>query len=87
MKSQTTGRFWKLFDALPVEVQDQARTGYRLWSKDTLAQFTEVQESRRQHPLYSVRVGLGYRAVGKREGDTIKWFWIGSHADYDRLLG
>jgi hypothetical protein len=38
-----------------------------------------------QYPIYSVRVSLGYRAVGRYEGDTIIWFWIGSHADYDRL--
>jgi hypothetical protein len=31
-------------------------------------------------------VGLGWRAVGVRDGDTMVWFWIGSHADYDRLL-
>jgi hypothetical protein len=33
-----------------------------------------------------VRVGLGYRALGVREADTMVWFWIGSHAEYDRLV-
>ncbi len=37
-------------------------------------------------PIYSVRIGLDYRALGVREGDDIVWFWIGSHADYDRLV-
>jgi hypothetical protein len=37
-------------------------------------------------PIFSVRVGLGYRALGVREGDEMIWFWIGSHADYDQLL-
>jgi hypothetical protein len=36
--------------------------------------------------IYSARVGLGHRALGLRESDTITWFWIGSHADYDTLL-
>jgi hypothetical protein len=27
-----------------------------------------------------VRIGIGYRALG----DRILWFWIGSHAQYDR---
>jgi hypothetical protein len=31
-------------------------------------------------------VSLGYRAVGLLEDEDITWFWIGSHADYDRLL-
>ena len=28
----------------------------------------------------------GYRAVGMLKNEAIVWFWIGSHADYDRLL-
>jgi hypothetical protein len=41
--------------------------------------------SRRQ-PIYSVRIGIGYRALGLREEDRVFWFWIGSHAEYDELL-
>jgi hypothetical protein len=37
-------------------------------------------------PIYSARVGIGYRAVGALDGGTVVWFWVGSHADYDRLL-
>jgi hypothetical protein len=39
-----------------------------------------------QDPIYSVRVGRKYRALGWLESDTIIWFWIGSHADYDAWL-
>ncbi|MEM6330746.1 MAG: hypothetical protein AAF790_10900 [Planctomycetota bacterium] len=35
----------------------------------------------------SVRVGLRYRALGIPVDDGVQWFWIGSHADYDKLLG
>jgi hypothetical protein len=37
-------------------------------------------------PLYSVRVGISYRAVGVRDGAAIVWYWIGSHASYEQLL-
>jgi len=37
-------------------------------------------------PIYSVRVSRGYRALGLRERDLVTWFWIGSHADYERTL-
>jgi hypothetical protein len=37
-------------------------------------------------PTYSARVGIGCRAVGVLDGDTVIWFWIGTHAEYDRLL-
>lgn len=37
-------------------------------------------------PIYSVRIGIGYRALGLWSEDQIDWFWIGSHAEYDALL-
>jgi hypothetical protein len=36
--------------------------------------------------VYSVRVGIGWRALGLLEGDTVIWFWVGSHAEYDSIL-
>lgn len=37
-------------------------------------------------PIYSARVSKNYRAVGVRNESGIIWFWIGPHADYDKLL-
>jgi hypothetical protein len=37
--------------------------------------------------FWSVRVGLKCRALGVSAPDSIVWFWIGDHADYERLLG
>jgi len=36
--------------------------------------------------MYSARVGISYRAIAALDSDTLIWFWIGSHADYDTLL-
>ena len=79
-----------VFDAPPADVQVQATSAYALWRSNPRhgsLRFKKVEDS---IPLYSARVGLHYRAVGKLEkredGDTIMWFWIGSHGDYDRLL-
>ena len=55
----------------------------------------DLLKSDPQHPslhfkkigaLRSVRVGLRYRALATADGDDLIWFWIGSHADYDRLI-
>ena len=35
----------------------------------------------------SVRVGLHYRALGIDVKDGISWFWVGTHAEYDKLVG
>jgi hypothetical protein len=37
--------------------------------------------------FWSVRVGLHHRALAVEDGSDLLWFWIGSHAEYDRLVG
>jgi hypothetical protein len=37
-------------------------------------------------PVYSARVSLDYRAAGVLEGDTVIWFWVGIHGEYEKLL-
>jgi hypothetical protein len=36
---------------------------------------------------WSVRIGLRYRALAVDTEGGCLWFWIGSHAEYDRLIG
>ncbi|MGH2498015.1 MAG: hypothetical protein ACRDIV_25215 [Ktedonobacteraceae bacterium] len=85
MKSIRTKQFHKLFEQLPVHVQKQAREAYQLFKQNPYHPGLHFKRIDPQAPIYSVRISLGYRAVGRYEGDTIIWFWIGSHADYDRL--
>ena len=33
-----------------------------------------------------VRIGIHYRALAVKSDNEMAWFWIGSHAEYDRLL-
>ena len=35
---------------------------------------------------WSARVTDAYRALALREGNTLTWFWIGTHEGYERLL-
>ncbi len=37
--------------------------------------------------VWSVRVNLNLRAVAQRTGDTVTWFWIGSHNEFDQTFG
>ena len=86
MKSHTTERFRKAFAQLPVPVQRQARQAYRLFRQNPYhpsLRFKQVQPTR---PIYSVRIGLDYRALGVRDTEDLIWFWIGSHSEYDKLI-
>lgn len=86
MTSTTTSAFRKAYDDLPVRIQERARGAYRNFKRNPShpsLQFKQVHSSR---PIYSARVSLGYRALAVRDEETWIWFWIGSHADYDKLL-
>lgn len=37
-------------------------------------------------PLWSARVGLHHRALAAEAGADLVWFWIGTHAEYERLV-
>ncbi len=37
--------------------------------------------------IRSARMTNGYRAIGRWRGDVVLRFIIGSHADYEKLLG
>lgn len=85
MQSRTTRAFRTAFAKLPEDIQNQARRAYKLFGTDPTHPSLRFKKIDPVENVYSVRIGLGYRAVGVFEGSTVTWFWIGSHAEYDRL--
>lgn len=86
MKSQLSDDFLACFAGLPDAVRQQARRAYRLWRGDPRHPSLHFKRVHRRADVWSVRIGLGWRALGVLDDDTITWFWIGSHADYDSLI-
>ena len=86
MNAQLTEDFVASFRRLPRRIQDLARKNYRLWKRDSAHPSLDFKQVSRRSPIFSVRVGIGWRAVGVKREDTMIWFWIGSHAEYDKLL-
>lgn len=87
MTSRTTAGFRQMLARLPADVQRAADASYALFVQDSNHPSLQFKPLRGMPNLYSVRISLGYRVVGRMRSDgSIVWFWIGSHADYDRLL-
>jgi hypothetical protein len=86
LRSCRTASFRKAFAALPETVREQARVAYRRFRENPAHLSLRFKRVHPSEPVCSVRVGMGYRAVGTLEGDVMVWFWIGSHSDYDDLL-
>ncbi len=82
MNHHASPDFWRLFAELPDEIQKLARGNYELLIADPKHPSLHFKKV---GPYWSVRIGLGYRALGTPVGDGILWVWIGTHADYDKL--
>lgn len=86
MKNRRTKEFRKRFAKLPRDIQKQAEASYRRFKSDPYHPGLHFECIDAQESLYSVRIGLHYRALGIWEGDTIYWHFIGSHEEYNHLL-
>lgn len=84
MTSKSTKEFWACFSVLPVHIQKLARSKYKLWKRQPLHPSLHFKPLK--NDIWSVRITLEYRALALRRRELIVWFWIGSHADYDKLL-
>lgn len=85
MRSRATARFWKLYTALPVRIQQLARKNYLLWRDNPIPSLGFKPLKGGSGKRFSIRVGDHYRAIGQRIDDGIEWVWIGSHEDYNKL--
>lgn len=86
MRSLATPRFWAAYRELPPEIRVLAQKAYRLFRENPRHPSLNFKKVHDRDPIYAVRITLGCRALGLLEDDAITWFWIGSHAEYDRLL-
>ena len=86
MKSLTTERFRTLYGAAPEATKEKIRTAYRLWSDNPDHPSLRFKRVHVRQPIYSARIDLDWRVLGLREGDTMVWFWVGPHSEYERLL-
>ena len=73
---------------LPLNIQEDARKAFQQFRQDPHhpgLQFKKVM-GKDGNEYWSARVGLHYRALGRMKADGVHWFWIGTHAEYDKLI-
>lgn len=86
MNSTLNQDFITCFRKLPERIKKLAKKNYRLWVSNTYHPSLEFKQVHTNFPIYSIRVGIGWRALGLKEDDTIIWFRIGSHSEYEKLI-
>jgi hypothetical protein len=75
--------FWAVLEKLPANVQQLARENYELLKTNP---YHPSLHFKRIGRFWSVRVGRSYRALAVDADNGIVWFWIGTHAEYDRIV-
>jgi hypothetical protein len=86
MKSAVLPSFYGEHRQLSNDVRQSTRKAYRLWADNPFHPSLHFKCINSQEDIWSVRVTRGYRALGVLESDTVTWFWIGSHDDYERFF-
>ena len=86
MKSFTSRRFREMYANLPGTFNSARTAPTNSSGANPSHPGLHFKKVDHDNLIYSARVGLGYRALGRMDGEDIVWFWIGPHSEYDKLL-
>jgi len=75
--------FWDRYQRSPQHVQEFADAHFALLKENPSHPSLHFKRIGRHR---SVRIGMHYRALAADIPGGLLWFWIGSHADYDRVI-
>lgn len=84
MRHFASQAFWEAYSKLPADIRNLADKNFVLLKQDPQHPSLHFKKIGR---FWSARVGRRYRALAVEADDNLLWFWIGSHSDYDRLIG
>lgn len=84
MQSRVVASFWDDYNRLPKEIQKLAIKQYALWQ--TNPHHPSLRFKKVGPYWWSARITEDYRAVGIMDENTIVWFFIGTHSEYNRIL-
>ena len=83
MRHFASSGFWHAYRGLPDNIRTLADKNFALLKRDPRHPSLRLKQV---GSYWSVRVGSNYRALGVGVDEGVLWFWIGSHAEYDRLI-
>lgn len=83
MKHFAPKEFWQAYHRLPKSVQKLADKNFELLKQNPTHPSLNFKKVGR---LRSARVGIHFRALAVEDGEDLVWFWIGPHAEYDKII-
>lgn len=86
MNSKTLPSFWDAYKDLDKNIRLRVRKAFHLWAQNPFHSSLHFKCINAEESIWAVRITLDYRAIGILEGDTVTWFWIGGHDEYERFF-
>lgn len=83
MRHRADADFWNAYRALPETIRSQADKAFALLKHDPRHPSLRFKKIGAK---WSVRVPRKYRALAIETEEGLLWTWIGSHADYDKMV-
>lgn len=83
MKHFATPEYWFHYRQLTLELRELADAKYQLLKLNPRHPSLRLKKI---GVFWSVRIGLGHRALAKERKEGLAWFWIGSHDMYEQIL-
>jgi hypothetical protein len=84
LKHHATSEFWDCYRLLSLAKQALADKNFELLKQNPSHPSLHFK---RVGSYYSARVSIDTRALGIAVEGGVVWFWIGTHAEYDKLVG
>lgn len=83
MRHLASPSFWECYNKLPDQIKELADKNFELLKENPHHPSLHIKKTGK---YWSVRVGMKYRALAVEVDEGLLWFWIGTHAEYDKLL-
>jgi hypothetical protein len=83
MKHFASPSFWEQYEKLPEQIRELADKNFALLKENSHHPSLHLKKA---GTYWSVRVGMRHRALAVEVEGGLLWFWIGTHAEYDKLL-
>jgi hypothetical protein len=83
MKNFASPSIWERYRNLPPAIQDLADRSFELLKANPSPPSLHLKKVNK---YWSARVGRRYRALAVEIEQGLLWFWIGTHAEYDKMV-
>ncbi len=84
MNHFATSKFWHHYRRLPKAIRELADKNFAMLKNAPKHSSLRLKKIRGE--LWSVRVGLHYRALAIERPEGLYWIWIGPHGEYDKTI-